>query len=132
MEQMLREGERLDDLLVDNLRIIQDSSAFRFSIDAVLLSHFATVKPGDQVLDLGTGSGVIPLLLSTREPRLQLVGVELNPTVAERARRSVRLNNLQEKIQIITGDLRELGTLLPGYQATLVVSNPPYQPLGTG
>lgn len=130
--ELLRPGERLDDLLVSNLHIIQDTSAFCFSMDAVLLAHFATLRSGDRVVDLGTGTGIIPLLLTTRSPRLSILGVELQAEVAERAGRSVTFNGLQERISIVQGDLRQIGELLPGYRANLITCNPPYLPLGEG
>lgn len=130
--ELLRPGERLDDLLVSNLHIIQDTSAFCFSMDAVLLAHFATLRPGDRVVDLGTGTGIIPLLLTTRGARLSILGVELQAAVAERAERSVAFNNLQDRISIMQGDLRQIEQLLPGYRANLITCNPPYLPLGEG
>ena len=129
---MLYPGERLDDLLIDDLKIIQDDSAFCFSLDAVLLAHFATVRRGDRVVDLGTGTGIIPLLLTTREEQKEIVGVEIQPEVADRARRSVMRNGLSQRVRIVEGDLREVNTLLPGFRAELVTSNPPYLPIGTG
>ncbi len=128
----LRPGERIDDLLVSNLRIIQDASAFCFSMDAVLLAHFATLRSQDRVVDLGTGTGVIPLLLTTRKQLEQIIGIEIQAVVAERAKRSVKLNGLQDLIEIICGDLRQIERLLPGYRVDLVISNPPYWPLTTG
>lgn len=130
--ELLRSGERLDDLLVSNLHIIQDASAFCFSMDAVLLSHFATLRSGDRVVDLGTGTGIIPLLLTTRIAQLRVLGVELQAEVAERAARSVQFNNLQDIIQIQQGDLRQIEQILPGYRANLITCNPPYLPLGVG
>ncbi len=131
-KELLRPGERLDDLLVSNLYIIQDAKAFCFSMDAVLLAHFATIKSGDRVVDLGTGTGIIPLLLTTRSPRLSILGIELQAAVAERAQRSVMFNNLQDKIDIKVGDLRHIEELLPGYRANLITCNPPYLPVGEG
>lgn len=125
-------GERLDDLRRDGLRIVQSADAFCFSIDAVLLSHFATVKNGDAIIDLGTGSGVIPLLLSTRGERLSITGLELNAVVADRARRSVEINQLAHCIGIIQGDLKEAAKIFGHERFDLVVSNPPYLPIGIG
>lgn len=130
--ELLRPGERLDDLLVSDLRIIQDTNAFCFSMDAVLLAHFATLRSGDRVVDLGTGTGIIPLLLTTRMERVNVLGIEVQPEAAERAERSVQFNNLHNKIQIWQGDLRQIEKLLPGYRANLVTCNPPYLPLGEG
>lgn len=128
----LQTGERLDDLLVSGLRIIQDTSSFCFSMDAVLLAHFASLRTGDRVVDLGTGTGIIPLLLTTRARLGEVQGIEIQPDVAERAERSVLLNGLQDKITIVPGDLRRITELLPGYRANLVTSNPPYLQLTSG
>lgn len=125
-------GERLDDLRRAGLSIIQCSDAFCFSIDAVLLAHFATVKNGDDIMDLGTGSGVIPLLVSTRGERLSITGLELNEIVADRARRSVQVNQLAHSINIVQGDLKDAARIFGYERFSLVVSNPPYLPIGIG
>ncbi len=129
---MLHHGERLDDLLIDGLHVIQDHSAFRFSLDAVLLAHFATVRRGDRVVDLGTGTGIIPLLIQTRAELSNVVGIEIQPSVADRASRSVQYNRLEHMVSIIQGDLRQISCVLPGYRADLVTCNPPYLPVGKG
>ncbi|KAF0195598.1 MAG: type 11 methyltransferase [Bacillota bacterium] len=128
----LLSGERLDDLRRAGLRIVQSSDAFCFSIDAVLLAHFATIKTGDVIIDLGTGSGVIPLLMSTRGERLRITGLELNAIVADRARRSIEINQLTHCISIVQGDLKEAAKIFGHECFTLVVSNPPYLPIGIG
>jgi len=129
---MLHPGERLDDLLIDGLQIIQDDSEFRFSVDAVLLAHFATLRRGDRVVDLGTGTGVIPLLLCTRVELQSITGVEIQAEVAARAVRSVEHNGLGRLIRIVQGDLREIERVLPGVRVDLVTANPPYLPVGSG
>lgn len=130
---MLKPGERLDDLLSHNLKIIQSNEIFCFSLDAVLLADFATIHRGDKVADLGTGNGVIPLLLTTRQfcPR-KIYGVEVQPQVADIARRSVEYNNLEGTIEILNYDLREVSNVLGKGKMDVVVSNPPYTPLKTG
>jgi len=125
----LEPGEKIDELTTDGLKIIQAEDQFRYTIDAVLLSWFATVHRGDAILDLGTGTGIIPLLLLARQPELHITALELNEEVAERARRSVQLNQLQEKIKVINADLR---SWKPAGHYQLVVTNPPYLPLGQG
>ena len=128
----LREGERIDDLIREDLKIIQNPEYFCFSIDAVLLAHFATLSDGDRVVDLGTGTGVIPLLLTTRATGLQVRGLEIQPGVAEMASRSVVVNGLENQITIEVGDLRQVeGIFQPG-RYDLVTANPPYQPVGKG
>lgn len=129
---MLHPGERLDDLLIDGLQIIQDDSEFRFSVDAVLLAHFATLRRGDRVVDLGTGTGIIPLLLCTRAELQSVIGVEIQAEVAARAVRSVEHNGLGPLIRIEQGDLREIERVLPGVRVDLVTANPPYLPVGSG
>lgn len=124
--------ETLDDLIIGNLKLLQKREGFRFNMDSVLLAHFATVKTGDRIVDLGTGTGVIPLLLSTRLKKGQIVGLEIQPEMAEMAGRSVEMNGLQGLVQIMQGDLRETKKKLPGGTYTLVTANPPYGTLGEG
>ena len=128
----LNPAERLDHLLTRDLHIIQSPSVFSFSMDAVLLARFAGMPPRGRVLDLCTGNGVIPLLLSTRT-EAQIDGVEIQPKLADMARRSVALNKLGERIRIIEADLLEWsrsGEVSGMYDAVTV--NPPYLPRGTG
>lgn len=125
----LEPGERLDDLLTHNLKIIQSPEVFSFSLDAVLLARFAGVPPRGRVLDLCTGNGVIPLLLTTRTAAA-IDGVEIQPRLADMAQRSVRLNGLEDRVTIIEGDLREWNA--PGELYDSVTVNPPYLPLQSG
>jgi len=124
-------GERVDDLLIGQLKIIQNQSEFCFSLDAILLAHFATVKQGANVVDLGTGTGVIALLLAAQGAG-QVVGLEYSQSMAAMATRSVLLNGLQDKVEIIQGDLCKVKGMLPSGHYDLVVSNPPYRPVGGG
>jgi len=125
-------GERVDSLGRGGLFIIQSPNAFSFSVDAVLLAHYASVANYEEVVDLCTGTAVIPLLLSTRAIGLKQIGVELCPEAADRAARSVTLNNLSDGIQIIQGDVKQVRGLLPAKRVSLVTANPPYLPLGQG
>jgi tRNA1Val (adenine37-N6)-methyltransferase len=129
---VLKTGERIDELQRGGLRIIQGEGSFSFSVDSVLLAHFATLRPGDQVIDLGTGSGVIPLLMSTRARAAKLWGLELNPEAYDRALRSVALNQLNEQISIVPGDIRHVRDLFQVGGFDLVTTNPPYLQVGTG
>lgn len=125
IDEWLLPGERLDDLLTHDLRIIQSHEVFSFSMDAVLLSRFAAMPARGKVLDLCTGNGVIPLLLSTRT-KAAIDGVEIQPRLADMARRSVRLNGLHERVTIYEGDLRTFHRQ-SGYGAyDAVTVNPPY------
>lgn len=132
MSELVRAHERLDDLARDNLKIIQNPGSFCFSMDAVLLSSFVTVKRGDRVLDLGTGTGVIPLLLSSKTQALELCGLEIQADMADMASRSVRYNGLEGKIRVVQGDLREARALLGRDRFDVVVSNPPFTSVGRG
>ncbi len=126
MKPELKEGERLDDLQRNGLRIIQTPGRFCFGMDAVLLTGFAAVKSGERVLDLGTGTGIIPILLSAKTKAAELVGLEIQHESAEQADRSVRLNNLQDRVKIVEGDLKEAAGLFGAASFDVVTSNPPY------
>jgi tRNA1Val (adenine37-N6)-methyltransferase len=128
----LKPNETLDDLLINELKIIQKNKGFRFTLDSVLLAHFATIKEGDRVVDLGTGTGIIPLILSTRSSKLNIYGVEIQEEIVEMACRSVRLNGLEDKITIIQADIKELNQYLEGGSYKLVTANPPYWTLNEG
>lgn len=122
----IREGERLDDLGRKGYRIIQNPKTFCFGIDAVLLTGFVKIKPGSRVLDLGTGTGIIPILLEAKTESFHLTGLEIQEESADMARRSVALNGLEEKIDIVTGDLKEASALLGKGVFDVVTCNPPY------
>lgn len=130
----LYENERIDDLQRrlpngSNLRIIQNKNWFCFGIDAVLLADFADVRKNNLVMDIGTGNGIIPLLLAAKTDALHIDGLEIQTDVAEMAKRSVGLNNLCDKINIITGDVVGYRSQV---QYDVVVCNPPYKPAETG
>ena len=125
-EVLLKENERIDDLQRNNYKIIQDPNRFCFGMDAVLLSGFARVREGDKVLDMGTGTGIIPILLEAKTKASHLTGLEIQPDSADMARRSVRLNHLEEKIDIVTGDIKEAVSLFGAASFDVVTCNPPY------
>lgn len=131
--ELLRPGERLDDLLIGGLKIIQQAGRFRFSLDAVLLAHFATVKRGAAAVDLGAGTGVLGLLLAARGAK-RVTGVEINPAMADMASRSIGVNGLGDRLAVVCADVRAIpgGGILAGRSWDLVVANPPYRPLGGG
>ncbi len=123
---MFDSDETLDDLLIQGLKLIQKKEGFRFTLDAVLLAHFATVKEGDKIVDIGTGTGIIPHILSTRAKNLRVTGIELQEDMAEMAVRSVKLNGLTDVIEIVAGDIRDIHKRIGGGTYTLVTANPPY------
>ncbi len=133
MEKFLvHDDETLDDLLLGNMKIIQPQKGYRFSIDSILIAFFADLQGVKQVVDLGTGSGVIPLLLSYRNPYINITGVELLDTVVQRANRNIMLNGLSRRIKILEADIKNLQQLLPPGGFDLVVSNPPFWKKGEG
>ena len=124
--------ERLDDLQLSGLKILQDTERFCFGMDAVVLSGFIKVKKGARLLDMGTGTGILPLLLSTKTEASELVGLEIQEESAAMASRSVELNGLSEKIRIVRGDIKEAGKLFGPASFSVVCSNPPYMAAGQG
>lgn len=127
---ILQEGERLDDLMLSGRKIIQHEKEFCFSMDAVLISHFPRFKKNFKVLDLGTGTGVIPLLIADEVKKI--CAIEINSQMAEIAQRNVELNNLQEKIMVVAGDYRKHRDLFNAESFDLVIANPPYVPIKNG
>lgn len=123
---LLRENERIDDLQRNGYCIIQDPDRFCFGMDAVLLSGFAMVKDGARVLDLGTGTGIIPILLEAKTQAAHLTGLEIQADSADMAGRSVALNGLEEKIDIVTGDIKEADKLFDAASFDVITCNPPY------
>lgn len=124
----LKENERLDELQRNGYRIIQNPDKFCFGMDAVLLSGFAqtNIKKGSLLLDLGTGTGIIPILLEAKTQCAHLTGLEIQEESADMARRSVALNGLSDKIHIVTGDIKEAGSLFESASFDCITSNPPY------
>ena len=122
----LKENERLDELQRNGYQIIQNPEKFCFGMDAVLLSGFAKVKPGGTVLDLGTGTGIIPILMEAKTPASHLTGLEIQEESADMARRSVALNGLSDKITIVTGDVKEADSLFKSASFDVITSNRPY------
>lgn len=132
MDFRLLEGERLDDLVRDGMRIIQHPDQFCFSIDSILLAHFVRIKKKDRILDLGTGTAVIPLLL-TAWGADHITAIEKNPMTADMAARSVAGNHKSKEIHVIEADYCQIKTVFPaGGCFTSVVANPPYRDIGRG
>lgn len=122
----LKPGERLDDLQIKGYRIIQSPGRFCFGMDAVLLSSFTKVKAGEKALDLGTGTGILPILLEAKYEGDSYTGLEIQEESADMALRSVRYNHLEEKIHIVTGDIREAASLFGAASFHVITVNPPY------
>ncbi|MBQ8150950.1 MAG: tRNA1(Val) (adenine(37)-N6)-methyltransferase [Clostridia bacterium] len=131
MDAPLLPGERVDDLQLNDLHIIQSENGFRFGMDAVLLSDFARVRPREHVADLGTGTGILPILMSAQRPDASFDAFEIQPQMADMASRSVRLNGLQDRVRIHAADMQSAAEVL-GYGSTrLVTCNPPYGKQGS-
>lgn len=124
--RLLLEGERIDDLQCKGYEIIQDPKRFCFGVDAVLLAHYARVKEGDRVLDLGTGTGIIPILLNAITPGAHFTGLEIQAASVDMAKRSVLLNGIGDKVDMIEGDIKEAAALFDAASFQVVTSNPPY------
>lgn len=122
----LQPDERLDDLQLSGYHIIQNPKRFCFGIDAVMLTNFAKVKPGERVLDLGTGTGVIPILLSAKTKGEHFTGLEIQPESADMACRSVAYNHLEDKVEIVTGDIKKASELFGTSSFDVITINPPY------
>ena len=131
-ESLLREGERIDDLQIKGYEIIQHPGRFCFGMDAVLLSSFAKVKKGERALDLGTGTGILPILLAAKNDGEHYTGLEIQQESADMARRSVAYNGLQSKIDIVTGDMKEAAHLFGAASFEVITTNPPYMLGGHG
>lgn len=122
----MKETERIDELQRNGYRIIQDPGRFCFGMDAVLLSGFARAKEGDRVLDLGTGTGIIPILMEAKTNASRFFALEIQEESADMARRSVALNGLEKKIQVVTGDIKEAEKYFNASSFDVITCNPPY------
>lgn len=130
---MLKENERIDDLEYENLKIIQNERGFCFGIDSVLLSDFAkNLKNNSEIIDIGTGTGIISLLLSKKSNVSKIYGIEIQKEIADMARRSVKLNNLEDKIEILNIDIKNVFDVLKKNQYDAIVTNPPYKKANSG
>lgn len=126
MEVLLHEHERLDELHRNGYKIIQDKDRFCFGMDAVLLSGFARVKAGERTLDLGTGTGIIPILLEAKTDGSHFTGLEIQSESADMAERSVAYNDLQDKIDIVVGDIKDASQRFGASSFDVITTNPPY------
>jgi tRNA1Val (adenine37-N6)-methyltransferase len=131
-EIVLQSNERVDDLQLKDLKIIQKKDGFCFGVDAVLLANFAVIKKDDRVIDLGTGTGVIPILLAGKTQAGSIIGVEIQPDMAEMASRSIRMNKLESRVDIVCLDMKKCIEYFGLGSFNVVVSNPPYINQGCG
>ena len=129
---LIKENERIDDLEINGFRIIQNPFCFCFGMDAVLLANFAGIAPRADVIDLGTGTGIVPLLLAAKGKGRSWAGLEIQHEMADMAERSIKLNDVSDSCRIIEGDLREVRTLFKPDSCVTVTSNPPYMKESTG
>jgi len=132
LDIVLNENERIDDLQYKGLKLIQKKDGFCFGVDAVLLSDFADIKKGARVIDLGTGTGIIPVLLAGKTEAGSITGLEIQPQMAEMAQRSVMLNNLQDRVNILCGDIKMCTEIFGASSFDAIVTNPPYMNSGGG
>lgn len=127
----LQENERLDDLQYKGLKLIQKKDGFCFGVDSVLLSDFADVRKNDRVIDLGSGTGIIAVLLFAKKGA-HVTGLEIQPEMAEMSARSIEMNGIGESVRIICGDIKDAVKLFGGSSFDAVVTNPPYMNRGGG
>ena len=130
LEGPLLPGECIDHFMDGRIRLIQSKTGYRFSIDAILLSQFVTINPGDVVLDLGTGCGIIPLILLFTKPVHHVYGVEIQAELASQARRNALLNGFLDRMDIVLGDVKN--PPLSSNKAHVIICNPPYRPAKSG
>ena len=129
----LKKDERIDDLEIKGLKIIQNKNGFCFGIDSVLLSDFAkNIKKNARVIDLGTGTGIISILLSAKTTDSEFVGIEVQKEVADMAERSVKLNNLERRIKILNENILNLENIFKPKSFDVIVTNPPYKKINSG
>jgi tRNA1Val (adenine37-N6)-methyltransferase len=122
----------MDTLFEGKLTLHQSRAGYRFSLDAVLLAHFVEPRPGDGIVDLGAGNGVIALILAYLHPSLKITAIELQPRLVEYARKNVRLNRLHDRVKILSGDVRAVEALAQAASYDLVVCNPPFRKPNSG
>jgi len=125
-------AETADALFNGRLTLYQSRAGYRFSLDALLLADFATIRSGDRVVDLGTGNGVVPLVLADRHATIRVTGVELQKSLLERARRNVAANGLEKRVEIIAGDVRRRSEIAAPASFDAALCNPPYRKAGSG
>ena len=129
----INENERIDDLEINNLKIIQKNDGFCFGIDSVLLSDFAkNIKNNANVLDLGTGTGILGFLLIAKTKINKVIGIEVQKDIADMAKRSIELNQLSDKFEIINSNIKEIENILKVDSFDAIITNPPYKKMNSG
>lgn len=129
----LKKDERIDDLQLNGLKIIQNKNGFCFGIDSVLLTDFAkNIKHNSKIIDLGTGTGILSILLSEKTKNCHFTGIEIQEEVADMAKRSVKLNNLENKIEILNTNILNLKNIYKPNSFDVIITNPPYKKINTG
>ncbi len=128
----IKENERIDDLQCNGLKIIQNTEGFCFGVDAVLLANFADVKKGSKVVDLGTGTGIIPILIAGKTEARSVSGLEIQKGMVEMAKRSIAMNSLEGRVEIIEGDIKRSLEIFSRGSFDVVTTNPPYMNNGGG
>ena len=129
---LVREDETLDDLQLNGINIIQKKKAFRFGIDAVLLANYANVKNNHTVIDLCTGTGIVPFIIAGKTKAKKVLGIEIQDEFVEMAHRSVEINNLQNRVDFMCADLKDTAVLKKLERADVVTVNPPYKLMNAG
>ncbi len=129
---MMFQDETLGHLLSGNIKILQKKRGYRFSVDSILLAHFVRLKEGQKIVDLGTGSGIIPIILATKMESTEIWGVEIQQDLAEMAKRNIEINHLQRRVHIVKGDARKLADRMKSEEFDIVLTNPPYRKIRSG
>lgn len=132
MNDLVKQGERIDDLQYKEYKIIQNPEHFCFGVDAVLLANFSKVKKDSIVVDFGTGCGIIPVLLAAKTGAKKIIGIEIQEYMADMATRSTILNNIEDKVTIVNDDLINWDKYLQASSCDVVTCNPPYKNKGSG
>lgn len=130
--EFLKEDETLDDLQLKGLRLIQKKEGFRFGVDAVLLANFAKVKRGMRVIDLCTGTGIVPFIIAGKTEAASITGIEIQEEFVEMANRSVKINDLGDRVSFINGDLKDEKNIKTIEKANIITVNPPYKLANSG
>lgn len=125
---MIYENERIDDLQIKNCKIIQKKDGFCFGIDAVLLANFVKYKKGDKLADLGTGTGIIPIIIRAKSDISKIYAIEIQEQIADMARRSIKLNNFEDKIEVLNINLKDSLSYIEKQSLDIITTNPPYMP----